>query len=251
MKKIKYLIVSLIVSVGLKACWVKEEHKPIALKGKFINQSYLDRSSDALPGEISFYCTELIFDRPDSVMVKNGFEEYALHYAISHDTCFVKKAYQHKGELRDLVLLLTSDSSFVALEQEYTGSPTPAVFTKTSFFQGFEYRLNQATVAGNYEWVSADGKPSKMITLAENGTIKGLPAFSKFSICYSGDCLSEPAEAAKVILLETAQHEVEFAVWDYEKKTGRLTIYKLEAAKPDIKGERAIKFPLFELRKVV
>jgi hypothetical protein len=184
-------------------------------------------------------------------MVKNGFEEYALRYEISHDTCFIKKAYQHKGMLRDLVLLLSSDSSFVALEQEFTGSPTPAVFTKTSFFQGFEYRLNQATVAGNYEWINADGKSSKRITLAENGTIKGLPFFRKFSICYSGDCLSEPAEAANVILLETVDNEIEFAVWSYEKKTKRLTIYQLEAAKPDIKGERAILSPLFELKKTV
>jgi hypothetical protein len=97
MKKIKYLLISLMVSIGLKACLVNDEKKPIALKGTFINQSYLNRSSDTLLSAIPFYCTELVFDKPDSVLVKNGFEEYALKYEIRHDTCFVKKAYQHRG----------------------------------------------------------------------------------------------------------------------------------------------------------
>jgi len=251
MKKIKYLLISLLVSIGLKACLVNDETKPIVLKGTFINQSYLDRSSDTLLSAIPFYCTELVFDKPDSVVVKNGFEEYALKYEIKHDTCFVKKAYQHQGVLQDLVLLVSSDTSFVALEQDFTGSKSPASFVKTSVFEGFEYGLNKSTIAGKYAVLNLSDKQSEVITFAENGTIKGLPNFSKFSICYSGDCMSEPLEASNVIMLENSRKEAEYAVWSFDKATKQLTIFKLEEPKQDIKGERAIKSTLLKLRKIV
>lgn len=252
MKKIKYLLISLLVSIGLKACLVNDEKKSIALKGTFINQSYLNHSSDTLLSAIPFYCTdELVFDKPDSVLVKNGFEEYALKYEIKHDTCFVKKAYQHQGVLRDLVLLVSSDTSFVALEQDFTGSKSPAAFAKTSVFEGFEYGLNKSTIAGNYEVINASDKQSKMITFAENGAIKGLPNFSKFSVCFSGDCMSEPLEAGNVIMLENNRKEFEYAVWSFDKTTKQLTIFKLEAPQQDIKGERAIQSTLLKLRKIV
>ena len=251
MKKIKYLLISLLVSIGLKACLVNDEKKPIALKGTFINQSYLNRCSDTLLSAIPFYCTELVFDKPDSVLVKNGFEEYALKYEIKQDTCFVKKAYQHQGVLQDLVLLVASDTSFVALEQDFTGSKSPAVFTKTSVFEGFAYGLNKSTIAGKYAVVNASSKQPEYITFAENGTIVGLPTFNKFSICYSGDCVSEPLEAGNVLMLENSRKEVEFAVWSFDKTTKQLTIFKLEAPQQDIKGERAIKSTLLKLRKIV
>lgn len=251
MKKIKYLLISLLVSIGLKACLVNDEKKPIALKGTFINQSYLNRSSDTLLSAIPFYSTELVFDKPDSVLVKNGFEEYALKYEIKHDTCFVKKAYQHQGVLQDLVLLVSSDTSFVALEQDFTGSQSPAFFTKTSVFEGFEYGLNKSTIAGKYAVVNPATEQSQVITFAENGTIKGLPNFSKFSVCYSGDCMSEPLEAGNVIMLENSRNEVEYAVWSFDKATKQLTIFKLEEPQQDIKGERAIKSTLLKLKKIV
>jgi hypothetical protein len=251
MKKIKYLLISLLVSIGLKACLVNDEKKPIALKGTFINQSYLNRSSDTLLSAIPFYCTELVFDKPDSVLVKNGFEEYALKYEIRHDTCFVKKAYQHQGVLQDLVLLVLSDTSFVSLEQDFTGTKLPATFTKTSVFEGFEYGLNKATIAGKYALATPSDKQAEIITFTENGIIKGLSNFSKFSVCYSGDCMSEPLEAGNVIMLENSQNEVEFAVWSFDKVTKQLTIFKLEAPQQDIKGERAIKSTLLKLRKIV
>jgi hypothetical protein len=251
MKKIKYLLISLLVSIGLKACLVNDAKKPIALKGTFINQSYLNRSSDTLLSAILFYCTELVFDKPDSVLVRNGFEEYALKYEIKHDTCFVKKAYQHQGVLQDLVLLVSSDTSFVALEQDFTGSTSPAVFTKTSAFEGFAYGLNKSTIAGKYAVVNPADKQSKVITFAENGTVKGHPNFSKFSVCYSGDCMSEPLEAGNVIMLENSRKEVEYAVWSFDKATKQLTIFKLEEPQQDIKGERAIKSTLLKLRKIV
>lgn len=251
MKKIKYLFISLLVSIGLKACLVNDEKKPIALKGTFINQSYLDRSSDTLLSAIPFYCTELVFDKPDSVLVKNGFEEYTLKYEIKKDTCFVKKAYQHQGVLKDLVLLVSSDTSFVALEQDFTGSKLPAAFTKTSVFEGFEYGLNKSTIAGKYAVVHPGAEQSEVITFAENGTIKGLSNFSKFSICYSGDCMSEPLEAGNVIMLENSRKEVEYAVWSFDKATKQLTVFKLEEPQQDIKGERAIKSTLLTLRKIV
>lgn len=250
MKKIKYLFISLMVSIGLKACLVNDEKKPIALKGTFINQSYLNRSSDTLLSAIPFYCTELVFDKPDSVLVKNGFEEYVLKYEIRHDTCFVKKAYQHQGVLQDLVLLVSSDTSFVALEQDFTDTKLPAIFTKTSVFEGFEYGLNKATIAGKYAVETPTDKQAKIITFTENGIIKGLSNFSKFSVCYSGDCMSEPLEEGNVIMLENNRNEVEFAVWSFDKVTKQLTIFKLEEPQQDIKGERAIKSTLLKLRKI-
>lgn len=251
MKKIKYLLISLLVSIGLKACLVNDEKKPIALKGIFINQSYLNRSSDTLLSTIPFYCTELVFDKPDSVLVKNGFEEYVLKYEIKHDTCFLKKAYQHQGVFQDLVLLVSSDTSFIALEQDFTGSKSPAIFTKTSVFQGFDYGLNKATIAGKYAFATPSDHQSSFITFAANGIIEGLPSFKKFSICYSGDCISEPLEASNIIMLENAQSEVEYAVWHFDKATNQLTIFKLEEPQTDIKGERAIKSTLLKLRKIV
>lgn len=251
MKKIKYLLISLLVSIGLKACLVNDEKKPIALKGTFINQSYLNRSSDTLLSAIPFYCTELVFDKPDSVLVKNGFEEYALKYEIRHDTCFIKKAYQHQGVLQDLVLVVSSDTSFLALEQDFTGTKLPATFTKTSVFEGFEYGLNKATIAGKYEVETPSDKQAEIITFTENGIIKGLSNFSKFSVCYSGDCMSEPLEEGNVIMLENRQNELEVAVWSFDKVTKQLTIFKLEEPQQNIKGERAIKSMWLKLRKIV
>ncbi len=241
---------SLAVAIGLKACWVKEEKK-IELKGTFINQSYLEHSADTLLNTIPFYCTELVFDHPDSVLVRNGVEEYLLQYEMKQDTCFVKNAYQHKGTLRDLALILSSDTVFVALDQDFTGNTQPARFHKTSIFRGFEYGLNEATVAGKYTLVNGDAPKNEPVIFSADGRIKGLPAYDKFSVCYSGDCMSEPLDASNVILLENTQNKVEYAVWRYDKKTKLLTLYTLEDAKPDIKGERAIRAKLLELRKIV
>lgn len=249
MKKIKYTLISLAIAIGLKACWVKDNPK-LSLKGIFMNESYLDHASDTLLSAIPFYCTELVFDHPDSVLVRNGVEEYLLSYDIRQDTCYVKNAYQHHGTLRDLVLILTSDTSFVALEQEFTGNSQPARFRKTSIFKGFEYGLNNATIAGSYVAKEAATQKEMNIRFLPDGRIEGLPAYQKFSLCYSGDCLSEPAEASNIILLENAQKEIEYAVWRFDKSTKHLTLLKLQEAQPDIKGERAIKAKLLEAGKI-
>ncbi len=252
MKKIKYTLISLAIAIGLKACWVKNDNQ-IALKGTFLNESYLNHAShasDTLLSAIPFYCTELVFDHPDSVLVRNGVEEYALKYEIHQDSCFVKNAYQHQGKLRDLVLILTSDTSFVALEQEFTGQSQPASFRKTSIFKGFEYGLNNATLAGKYALVDAHTQKEVVVTFTADGRIVGLPTYQKFAVCYSGDCVSEPLEASNVIMLENAQKEVEFAVWRFDKSTKRLTISKLAKPQPDIKGERAIQSTLLEAGKI-
>jgi hypothetical protein len=249
MKKIKYTLISLAIAIGLKACWVKNDSQ-IALKGTFLNESYLAHASDTLLSAIPFYCTELVFDRPDSVLVRNGVEEYPLKYEIKQDTCFVKNAYQHQGTLKDLVLILSSDTSFVALEQEFTGQIQPASFRKTSVFKGFEYGLNNATVAGKYAIVDAATQKQLVVTFTADGRIEGFPAYQKFSVCYSGDCVSEPLEASNVIMLENAQKEVEFAVWRFDKSTKRLIISKLAEPQPDIKGERAIQSTLLEAGKI-
>jgi hypothetical protein len=91
----------------------------------------------------------------------------------------------------------------------------------------------------------------KLSRLQKMGLLKDSPNFSKFSVCYSGDCMSEPLEAGNVIMLENSQNEVEFAVWSFDKITKQLTIFKLEAPQQDIKGERPIKSTLLKLRKIV
>lgn len=249
MKKIKYTLISLAIAIGLKACWVKDNPN-ISLKGTFINESYLGHAADTLLSAIPFYCSELVFDHPDSVLVRNGVEEYLLPYAIKQDTCYVKNAYQLNGTLRDLVLVLASDTSFVVQEQEYTGNKQPARFRKTSIFKGFEYSLNNATIAGSYAFKDALTKKEMMVTFLPDGRIEGLPAYHTFTVCYSGDCLSESAEASNIILLENAQNETECAVWRFNKSTKLLTLLKLQEAQPDIKGERAIKSTLLEAKKI-
>ncbi|WP_428662863.1 hypothetical protein [Runella sp.] len=249
MKKIKYTIISLAIAIGLKACWVKDTQQT-SLKGIFINESYLAKAADTLLSTIPFYCTELVFDHPDSVLVRNGVEEYFLNYQIHQDTCFVKNAYQHEGKLKDLVLIVKSDTSFVALDQDFTGNNRPALFHKTSIFKGFEYGLNNATLAGNYAIVDGVDSKVKSVTFSADGRIEGLPAYRKFSVCYSGDCVSESTDASNIIMLENVQNKFEYAVWRLDKTNGKLTIFKLTDARPDIKGDRAIKSTLLEAKKI-
>lgn len=244
MKNIKYTLASLLVAIGLKACWVDEKSQKIELKGTFINDSYLRRSSDSLFAVIPFYATELVFERPDSVLIRNGVEEYSLAYTISHDTCYVHQAYQNHGLLEDLRLVILSDTTFDALEQAFTGTQEAARFVKTSVFEGFEYQL-RSQLAGQYD---LKGKEKQRVILHANGKIEGLGDYDTFELCYAGDCLSEPAKIANVMQLSNPRKQ-EFVVWEYDQDRGMLRIYQLQAARPDTKGEREIASKLFELKK--
>jgi hypothetical protein len=216
----------------------------INISGYWANVGFMGKAKTKGLGNVDFYATEMTFDT-DSVLVDNGFESYKLKYDVKDSVCTLYNAFQGKN-----LQLKVENSDFM----QFIDSSMDKIHGGDFFNRGlpnglrFEAMLNENLLVGKYFLYEKDKKTNREVEFTRNGEVKGLEDFMHYSICYSGDCTSSPLEPANIITLKNRNAEDDDYVWKKNYESGFLKIYKLEAAKADIKGARKIEKEILDLR---
>lgn len=173
----------------------------------------------------------------------------------------------------DLAFTLSQDSSITLLDTEWlklndrwVGRSHPLRFQKSknpkTDHWSFENWLNARLVVGDYTLYDQNGfskgkTPNKAIVkLNADGSISDFYAFTAYSLCYSGDCLSETKTPANLITLKTSEGKEQVYIFDVDKSAHQLTLYSIGPMAKDkngnlLKGERIIGAKAFVLVKLL
>ena len=214
------------------------------MQGYWANIGFMGKAKQKGLGNFDFYCTEMTFDA-DSVLIDNGFESYKLKYSLSDSVCTLLNATQGKNlELRieTADFIQFKDSSLKNIHGNDFFNRIPANGLK------FNTMLNENLLVGSYFVYENNKKTIHEVKLERNGEIKGLTEYKSYRICYSGDCTSSPLKPANIITIRNKNVEEDDYVWKKDYATNNLKIFKLEAAKPDMKGGRKIEKQILDLR---
>lgn len=221
-----------------------EKNTNYNLSGTFINTTYLEQSKTSLLSDIPFYAVELTFNK-DSILFSNGFETGKLAYIKKGNQYLLKHAYQNNGIFKDLILEATSDSTFTLQDHDYTTQNSDSNFKKSKV--SFETALTQNLLEGQYEIYFPDSLKTRKIEFKSNGKTN-IPGYSRYSICYSGDCLQLVDDKINLITV-TNSTKNEFFGWRYGTNN-TLELYTISAPLPDIKGGQKIIGKAYILKKV-
>lgn len=242
------LLFFLTVGYSFYACKNSNTEKEDLLTGKFVNQTFLQQIPDSIPGIVSAYCYEMDFISGDSVRILYGFEEATLAYKKKGSHFEIVKAMQDK----DLAFKVNDDGTLTMSDSSWNRSHKNSVFTKsenTAAGWNFEEYLNKKMIADAYTIFKNDKPTSQKVTFEANGKVTGLDNFTSYNICYSGDCVGETYPVSNsVTLVDENKVETVFA-FVISQKTRTLKINRIEEPIPDIKGERAVKELMYDLRK--
>ncbi|SKB57806.1 hypothetical protein [Dyadobacter psychrophilus] len=217
-----------------------------ALRGHYINQSFLDVVEDSIPGLINTYCYELDFVGDDSVKIFYGFEEAMLSYAKSGKKYAIKKALQDK----DLLFSIDESKKLILEDSTWKQSNENSSFAKVASPSGakwiFPTVLNEKMLAGSYEIFEKGKATGKKVSFSAEGKVTGIGDFESFELCFSGDCVGEVHPILNNLTLHS---ETANAVYAFQFNPAKkiLSIYNIEAPIKDIKGERGIKDIAYEL----
>lgn len=218
----------------------------VALRGHYINQSFLDVVEDSIPGLINTYCFELNFLSDDSVKVFYGFEEATLTYTKSGKKYAIKKAFQDK----DLLFSVDESKKLILEDSVWKQSNENSLFDKVASPSSgqwvFPSVLNEKMIAGSYEIYEKGKATGKKVSFSAEGKVTGIGDFKSFELCFSGDCVGEVHPVSNNI---TFRSEAANAVYAFQFNSAKkiLNIYNIEAPIKDIKGERGIKDIAYEL----
>lgn len=214
------------------------------LSGTFINTSYLEQSKIKLLQNISFYSTEITFEK-DSILFSNGFETGKLAYSQKGNQYILKEAYQNNGILKNMVLEATSDTTFMLHDTEYTTASTPSVFTKSN--TTFESALAKKVIDGSYELLYPERLKNTPVTFSAF-TITGLPDYNRYNLCYSGDCMQMITDTINSISLSRPDGHTAIFGWQNGPKQ-TIELYRISDPIPDSKGGQRITQKAFILKK--
>lgn len=224
-----------------------DDHSAV-LKGKFVNQTFLDQVPDSIAGFVHAYCYEMDFISEDSVRIFYGFEEATLKYKKDGTDYVVEKAMQDK----DMPFKINDNGTITLTDSTWNESHENSVFFKSDMRGGkwnFEKHLNEKMIAGEYT-LYKNGQPTdQRVAFTPGGNVTGLENFVGYSICYSGDCVGETYPIANNITFTNDQNNKVVYAFDINRETGSIRINNIEPPIPDTKGERAIKDLAFDLRK--
>jgi len=215
------------------------------LSGTFINTSYLEQSKTTLLRDIPFYGTEITFGK-DSILFSNGFETGKLAYTQKGNQYILKEAYQNNGHLQNRILEATSDSTFILNDTEYTTAATSTVFTKSNI--PFESALAKQLIDAEYEIQYPETIQNTRVTFAQS-KLTGLPNYTDYDLCYSGDCMQMLTDTINVISLHRTDGSVDLFGWQFGPQQ-TLKLYRVSDPIPEIKGEQKIIGTAFILKKV-
>lgn len=232
----------LVTGLLFLSCETKKQD--IALSGTFVNVSYLEKSNHILLADIPFYAVEMTFLK-DSVLFSNGFETGKIAFHKKGSLYTLHNAYQHDGTLQDMQLEATSDSTFIVKDSAYTNTKGNTVFSKSA--ASFESRLAQTMIAGTYEFIFPETLKTKKVHFTDK-EITGFPGYSRYELCYSGDCMQMITDKINAIYLSDANTTTLFG-WKYGPDN-TVALYNVTAPVPDIKGDQKITTRAYLLKKV-
>lgn len=252
-------LVCLLMCLPFVNCGNPKSNKPVVntgIKGRFVNQTFLQQVPDSIAGTIQAYCYEMNFVSPDSVVINYGFEEGTLAY---------KQEGDHYRLIGALPFILNTDGSItlkdsiwvVRGDTIWTGAPLNSKFIKAPDSKGqewvFDQYLNERMIAGIYQ-LYKEGKPieSKVI-FNKDGSVSGLENYIAYSICYSGDCVGETEKLYNLISFNTNENAVKAYAFEIDKNK-TISFYNIgpslkDVAGNDLKGGKAIEEKVFELRR--
>jgi hypothetical protein len=252
-------LAGLFICLAFAGCSNQARNKPEAnagIKGRFVNQTFLQQLPDSIAGTIQGYCYEMNFISPDSVAINYGFEKGTLaykqegdHYQLIGSIPFTLNT-DGSVTLKDSTWLLRSDTV-------WAGVPLNSKFIKVPDVKGeewaFDQYLNERMIAGTYQ-LYKQGKPMEpKIIFNKDGTVSGLENYTSYSICYSGDCVGETEKVSNLISFNGDENEGKTYAFDVDKNR-TISFYNIGPSLKDsdgnpLKGGRAIQEKAFELRR--
>lgn len=246
-KQYFYFPIMLLLVVGCGRA--KEDKGESGLSGKYVNQTFLEVIPDSIPGLVPAYCYEINFISDDSVDILYGFEEATFGYKKDGKGYAVTKAMQDK----DLPFRVNADQTITLIDSGWNNARQNSVFKKSmnngSQKWDFESYLNQQMIAGTYTLYKAEKPTAQKVTLSPDGVVTGINGYETYSICYSGDCVGEIYPISNSITFTNSKKEAILYAFTNDKKTKKLSIRNIEPPIKDMKGERAIKDMVFDLRQ--
>ncbi|MCF2442736.1 hypothetical protein L0657_02120 [Dyadobacter sp. CY345] len=227
----------------MAGCNRNSEDENQKLTGKFVNGTFLSKVSDSIPGLIPVYCYQLDFNGTDSVDVLYGFEQTKLAYQKTGNKYKIINALKDE----DMIFVLNEDEGITLIDSAWNGTTKNSTFKKSK--SNFVTALNERIIAGEYKIFKDDKQTPQNVTLNADGTISGLEKFTNYTLCYSGDCVSEIYPISNSITFSNEKTEKVMYAFKIDKIKKSLEIYHIEAPIRDIKGERAVKGVAFDLRQ--
>lgn len=185
--------------------------------------SAVQRNTARLQGDLPPY-TELIF-MPDSgkvVAINGQVEILHLSYTIQGSKVIVPDFYA-AGSAN---LMLENDSVLVfndevtGQEWRYAKVSSAMVNTEGQVHEAFPTMMNKSLLAGDYVVLNASAPYA--VTLRPNGYIFGSPTYTRYAICYGGDCANFSDDD---LLYLSNGRQGEYYGW--RKSGDTLTIYRL------------------------
>ena len=219
------------------------------IKGRFVNNTVLNKIADTIPGGVPAYCFEMNFVSDDSVEMTNGFEDYKIAYTKEGNNYLFLEA-SWKG---NMPFTLINDSTIILIDTAWTGITTFSEFKKVPDSKEnkwvFSYYLNKQMVAGEYILYKSNKPTTQKVVFDADGHVMGLKDYFTYEICFSGDCIGETNPPANTISFISKNNEPIDYAFKIDKKNKKLSIYEIANPDIDIIGDRAIKNMIFDLRK--
>ncbi|MDR1225673.1 MAG: hypothetical protein LBK47_02090 [Prevotellaceae bacterium] len=195
--------------------------------------------------------TELSFVRDSAkLMAVNGqIEQVQLTYTGVGNKISIREC--DGGE--DMVLTLENDSVMVFYDElnnkrwQYVKASPLLISEAHGFKEGFVNTLNYRLLSGDYAVIDLETDKRYDVMWKPNGFIYGSPNFTRYMLCFSGDCMNFSTDVSLVQFFSD-DNAGEFYGWTVEG--GVLSLYSLRTVnQQDEMTEYVADRKLFELRK--
>jgi hypothetical protein len=193
-------------------------------------------------------------ERPDSIVMHNGFERWALKARYNVDTVELKDA--RPGKSIFLVFDSKGDRSITMFDGT-TGSTQLDKFQKSKAstpdaYGAFITALNHQLFGGTMAPVGKNAKVANDVQFKSGGFLEGLKEFDRYEVCTAGDCFVT-GSTLDVISLSNSKNKDEFKLFGfkYSKQNDTLTLFNLINNKPDEKGAFTVGTPAYKFSRKV
>lgn len=224
----------------------KEKVIAQSVSGKYVNETYVKDILDSVAGYAPFFATELNFISSDSVVSENGFESGLIAYKKSDDKNYILIQASFRGDMK---FIFNEDGSLTLINN----FDNPKQLHQEKFIKlidstkNFSQFLNEYIITGEYQLIS-DQKDKQIAIFNDDGKVFGIDDYTKYEICYSGDCLSEINERMNIIYLYNNVKQDAFA-FKGSKKMKQIDLYKITASLiEDEKGNGVVGDKIYELK---
>lgn len=178
-------------------------------------------------------------ERPDSIILFNGLERWALKARYNIDTVELKEArpgksiflvFDSKGDRSITMFDGTTGSTHLDKFQKSKGSAPDA-------YGAFMTALNHQLFGGTMSTVGKNAKVAGEVQFKSGGILLGLKEFDRYDVCTGGDCFVT-GSTLDVVSLSNSKNKDEFKLYGfkYSKQNDTLSLYNLLNNKPEEKG---------------